>query len=165
MIGKRSWMMFSVVMIIPVLSGCSQAMMDSFFAVSHQEAKNMHLITGKKIDDHDKNMSEQHKKMHPDSAEAIDILRLEYETKSAALQKELEDMRSKVGENVKELIAMGLKLAGLPADSTVENYISNAVASGTKDATDVSAKDILAGLLAAGAGTAGGGLLGRKKQA
>lgn len=165
--SKRSWMMFSIVMIVPMLTGCTQAMMDSFFAVSHQEAKNMHQITGKKIDDHDKNMTEQHKAMNPKAAEAIDKLRLEYEMKSAALQKELDDMYSKVGENINKLadiaVQLGVRFAGLPPDS-LKNILTSEVTNGTEKAKSVSEKDILAVLIAAVMGTAGSGLLGKMKK-
>lgn len=159
--GKRTWMMFSVVWIVPVLSGCSTAMMDSFFAVSVEEAKDLHNLTRKMVDEHDKKMSAEHTKMHPEAADAISILRQEYETKVAAIQKQADDIHSKVGENVKMLVAMGLKLAtvlgGIPAGGSVGSLVASAV---DEESEKTSSDGLLRMLMAVGVGTAGGGWLG-----
>lgn len=82
---------------VVLLSGCSQAMTDSFFAPSVVEVKKLHQETRTLVKAHDTNMTSQHQAMSPEVAAEIGVLKEAFDDKVVLINARADEVHSKVG--------------------------------------------------------------------
>ena len=111
------WLLLSLFFILSG-AGCSQKMADAFFAETVAVCRAAHQVARDFLDAHDENVTEQHKAMSPEAADAIDVLRAEFAVQRTELQAQADAIHSSVGSNAKGLALIGARLverfAGMP---------------------------------------------------
>lgn len=127
MIKKEYWTALPVVGCMVMLAGCNKVI-EAFAYPSIADVKDFARLEAERLEDHDTNMTEQHKKMHPDAATEIDKLKAEFDAKLQANVKKTQAIEGTVTGIIKDAAA---RFAGLPAGGSVEGFVSKLVGTET----------------------------------